>query len=119
MFSVAFLQKVVEFVLAPDSPSHSKHMRHYAVRIEPHEVARSLPEKTSASEEIVESVRTGRVDAELGERQLEPSGLRVIRIEIGDDDQRIELAGQHFRIGDHLIVVELEPPQRLVVLQNF
>ena len=76
------------------------------MRVEAHEVAAAVPGVAAAAEQVLHFI-----GAALAGREVDPAGLRIARVEVDDNKNRIEIVV--FAVRDQLIVireVELQAP---------
>src|SRR5436309_6676964 len=78
----ACLGEIVEIPLGVRVPAQAQHVRWTDLRIELDVVARPAPEVTRVGEQIVRLEDLPGIDAQLGQIQVDPARLHMMRIEI-------------------------------------
>ena len=82
-------------------------MRRTGAWIELNVIARPLPEKTRASQQIMRLIGCVAAEAQSLEIHRKPTGLNVMRIEIDRDDNNIQAVATLFRVANDLFVIDV------------
>src|SRR5215469_8640654 len=102
-------EEVVEIPLAAHRMPHTQNVRRSGCRIEQYEVAGTAPKEMGSRQQVMRLKWPAGIEAKRCEIELQPAGLPVMGIEVGDDDDRIRLVGRHFAVDDqHLVVTAVE-----------
>src|SRR5262245_52222030 len=75
-------EEVIEVLLAMHARQHAEDVCRNARRIELHEIACALPQVARAGQQVVHLVLRSRLYAERCEIELDPAGVRVVRIQV-------------------------------------
>ncbi len=59
-----------------------------------------------------------RIDVEIGEVERRPAGLRVVRIEVHDDQHRVVARRVDLGVADQFVVIDGNEAQAVVALQR-
>src|SRR5688572_8714000 len=79
------LHEVIEVLLRADVATHTEDRGRNKLQVETHEIPAPAPQVPRASQEIVHLKRVVRLDAKLGQVELDVSFLRVVRIQVYHD----------------------------------
>src|SRR5882762_2635846 len=67
------------------SSDNTEHVGRKGLRVEAHEVAAAMPGVAPAAEQVLHFI-----GAALAGREVDPAGLRIARVEVDDDKNRVE-----------------------------
>src|SRR5918993_5350838 len=81
--------EIIEILFAPDAAADAEDMGGSRVRVKLDVISLAVPEKSGAAHEIMGLIRLARLELQRLDRNLHPAGLRVMRIEVHDDDDHI------------------------------
>src|SRR5438552_7233560 len=73
---------VLKIPLRPDSSADAENVRRNHVRIQLHEISRTVPRVPRAAEKIVNLKRAIGVELQSGEVELDPARLCVVRVDV-------------------------------------
>ena len=75
-----------------------------------------MPRVARAGQQLVDLERAVGVEVQRGEVELDPAGLRVVRIDV--DDRQDDVVAGGFAVAEDLVVRRLVKLQRRVLLQR-
>ena len=111
-------QVILEIPLRPDATADPEDMCGDDVGVELHEVAAAGPGVARVGDEAVDLERPGAVDAEGGEIEFDPAGLRVVRIDADYRDDDVRPIRARFAETEYLVIRRAMKLDRHVGLQG-
>src|SRR5262245_36184538 len=111
-----FLSEIVEIALGRALAGlDAERVRRAFGRRERHEDTRALPLIALAREQLVREIRVVRVERPFVERYVDEAALRVLRVQVHDDEDDVLAVPARLGVADEPIVVDLAKRQRVVV----
>jgi hypothetical protein len=86
----------------------------HRMRIELNEIVTTLPEVPPATEQVVRLEWLASINAEFIELQIDPAGLRVVRIGVHDRHDDVGLVLGDLAVGNELLVINRMKPQAAI-----
>src|ERR1700716_4357576 len=108
---------VVEILLAAHAPPQSEYVRWCAQRVEHDVVMPSPPDVTLVAQQIVHLVRLLGIECQRLDVEVDPPGLRLMRVEVHHGQDDVAGGGVYFQVGDQLLVIDGAEVQSAVGLQ--
>src|SRR5690606_5611296 len=96
----------------------AKDVRRLCARVEHHEIPSALPAVARVAEKVVDLVALVVREAELAGRDVDPTGLRIVWVEIDDDEHDVLEVARRLRIEEELVVVDTVEADALVAEQR-
>src|SRR5262245_14603240 len=94
------LEEILEVALGADARLDLEDARRQSGRVQLDEVARAVPEVALIREQVVDLERLPVLQPELGQRQVDPAGLGVVRVEVDDHQHDVRLRRVGLRVAD-------------------
>src|ERR1700733_3065947 len=112
------LDVIVEIMLGAQVPPQPEEVGWQALGVEHHVVARSAPLVGLVTQQVVHLVRTLGIELQRFKIEIDPAGLRMVRIEVHDHQNGVVRRFIALRVSDELIVVDRTELQGSVGLQR-
>src|SRR2546430_311768 len=109
------LQEVLKIPLRPYLSPNPENVSRHNLRIQLHVIPWAMPSVARAREELVDLERAVRVEAQGIEVELDPAGLRIVRVDVDDGQDDVVSGG--FAVAEDLVVRRVVERQRRILLQ--
>src|SRR5205823_10025723 len=96
------LQEVLKIPLRANLSSNPENMGGDDFRVQLHVIPWAMPSVARAREELVDLVRAVRVEVQGVEVELDPAGLRIVRVDVDDGQDDVVSGG--FAVAEDLVV---------------
>src|SRR5438105_9541139 len=100
-------QEVFEVVFGADALADPEHVGRHHVRVELDEVVLAMPLEPLFGDEVMDLVGLSRIDLEVPQGQMDPSGLGVVRIEVHHDEDEVRTIPALLAVRDKGLVVDI------------